>query len=571
MELSESFKDTIAELRDLKNSDVQVYASTIATLNYDESLMMNDSMDELKLIMSNIVDVIKHQTAILSTMLDNFNEFFGFERENRLDAARSNTLADLTDNTDTITHAQASDTVEGTIANENTSHKDVFGGTLFGNLAAGMLGGLGGKVKMLFGALMGIKGLLIGGGLIGAVVLMSDVFDRIGNNPAFNESLGKLKEVWSNKVMPLFERIVGIFEGFGDDGGLFDKMEDTLGKLWSKIEVPLTEGITSILDTFTTAIEDIVDSVNMMLDGDFLGGMKHLISGMGTFLLDTFDIVFSKLMEMFGVDFGEDGSLFGLIQHKWSDFVTGFFDMFDSTIAHIKDVFTFDPSESKFENISDIIFAPINMAINLVRDIFGWESDEMDASAFSLQDYISGKGEEAMDWVVEKFDSVWSTLKDKLGAVSDFISSIPEQLKLFAQESWINIKAGFLTEFAKLGNWMAMIPANIKLHALESMKDTRGLGWLVSDNAISDAQATVESKTVQLTEELTKIENIRVREIEAIGKAAEDEAKAKSAPPQTVIYEGSKPTDARTFHEETHNMYMTHDPGLRIDPSRLTR
>ena len=101
----------------------------------------------------------------------------------------------------------------------------------------------------------------------------------------------------------------------------------------------------------------------------------------------------------FGVDVGKKiyaagNFLFNFVKEKFQN-VIGFF----------KDLFSFKPGDSFATKFIDIILAPYNIAINFIRDIFGFGKDEKgNVQPFSLGKFIMGIVDDIIDWFGSFFD-----------------------------------------------------------------------------------------------------------------------------------------------------------------------
>jgi len=193
-------------------------------------------------------------------------------------------------------------------------------------------------------------------------------------------------------------------------GGALSKIIEPLkaiGKTIGKIFLPLTI-ILGVFDGYKGFEEEYKDEQSI-LDG-LRGGIKGIVDGFIGSFVRIIGSAFDFVLSFFGLDdTGESVSTFAKDVTK----------AFEESVGGLVDVFTgilsFDPKRVKeglvnlvggtLDWASDILFAPINLAINFVKDIFGI-GDE-DAPAFNLKDYIFGP-EGVMTQLIDKIKDIFT-------------------------------------------------------------------------------------------------------------------------------------------------------------------
>jgi hypothetical protein len=156
-------------------------------------------------------------------------------------------------------------------------------------------------------------------------------------------------------IMTLFDTIKGIMEGY-TEGGILGALEG---------------GITGFFNSLIFGPLDLVKNLVSWVSGKL--GFKNF-SGM----LDSFS--FADL---------------------FSNMISSIFDGVKGAFSIITDLFTFSEEDKTFlgamGKLTDIIYAPINMAINFVKDMFGFEKTD---EPFKLQDFITEKINSMINFIV---------------------------------------------------------------------------------------------------------------------------------------------------------------------------
>jgi hypothetical protein len=106
------------------------------------------------------------------------------------------------------------------------------------------------------------------------------------------------------------------------------------------------------------------------------------------------------------------------------DIFTNIFNGIQGAIDVIKDLFTFGEGDMTalgvLGKLTDIVFAPVNMAINFVRGLFGFEDD---GEPFKLQDWIVEKVKGIIDWIGSIFSWAGTAIVGGFTNLTDFISA----------------------------------------------------------------------------------------------------------------------------------------------------
>jgi len=287
-----------------------------------------------------------------------------------------------------------------------------------------------------------LAGLAIGGALAGFVAFMNSPYwekTKAFINDTILPAIGNLYE---NIIKPL-----GAF--FMDEivpalGKVYDffvvTMMPILKNLYDNILEPL--GVI-IKDTFLRSWENIKEffsgigeAIELFASGDILGGINATVNALGGLILNSIDNILTSIAALFGFEGDSIGAAIGQFFVDLKDGVVNFFtvtvpemiskaiatigeflqpvfnffddmkakvvealgdfalfqfvqDVFGDLFSSIKGIFSGDFSTQNFldlfGSLMDIVFYPVNLAVNAIKDIFGFgDPDE----PFRLSDFV---------------------------------------------------------------------------------------------------------------------------------------------------------------------------------------
>jgi hypothetical protein len=203
------------------------------------------------------------------------------------------------------------------------------------------------------------------------------------------------------RIATIFGQIAG---WLGDLGRQIGRIASVVGKIFAPIAIVIT-----VFDTIKGAIAGFAE-------GGILGGLMGAIDGFFTSLITVpLDLV-KNLVAWVAGKFGFDETAAALREFSFTELfrqmLGSIFDGVSSAISVITDLFSFGEEDrtllGTLGKLQDLVFAPVNMAINFVRGIFGFEeSDE----PFKLQ-----------DWITEQFNNIVGSIREMFS----FIPSITE-------------------------------------------------------------------------------------------------------------------------------------------------
>lgn len=345
--------------------------------------------------------------------------------------------------------------------------------------------------------------------------------------------------------------IADIFKSFGAFGSKVGAIARVVGKVFAPIAI-----ITTAWDTITSTIEGFQE-------GGILGALEGAITGFFTSLITVpLDLVTSAVawvLDKLGFDESASALQSFSFTELFTSIVSSIFDGVKSAIDVIKDLFTFGEEDKTLlgalGKFTDLVFAPVNMAINFVRGLFGFEDD---GEPFKLQDLIRDTVNNSIDWLQEKFSGVGDIIKEKFGVFADFITGIPDKIMFAAKEMFINIKARLEQGFLMFGEWFASIPDRIRLSALETVRSVPGGGLFVGEEMIQAARTAVTARSGDLDAILQAIEDRRLEQLAALDR---DAAAGQVIAPTSVTSNSGNST------VQTTNYYTTTSTGGSIDPA----
>ncbi len=220
--------------------------------------------------------------------------------------------------------------------------------------------------------------------------------------------------------------IKGFFTGLTGAGGLFNAVDGpiakilqpikTIGKTIGKLFLPLTI-ILGIFDGVSGFMKEY-ENTGSIVDG-IRGAVVGIVDGfIGTFVRLITDLV-GMALSFLGLD------NLGKFITEFGENITGFFsDAIGGIVDIITGIFTldFDRILKGFGNLFSgtgnffftVLTAPIDMAVNFIKDIFGFGDPE---KPFSLKDFFLGEEGPVMmawDWFTSLFSFDFQSLKQKL-------------------------------------------------------------------------------------------------------------------------------------------------------------
>ena len=214
-----------------------------------------------------------------------------------------------------------------------------------------------------------------------------------------------------------------------------DEIVPALTYLIDKVIIPVGKviwgGLVKTWENIKVLFSDLKESFALFGEGKWVEGIIKFFASIGTFLIESLDVGATALFNAIGAVFGFEGtdSVFGSIGKFFTDmydtvveFVSNaynslvelitnsmifkfFQETFQDIIDSIKAIFS---GEDIIKNLGklagslyDIVLYPINVAINLIKDIFGFGSPD---EPFRLSKFIFGAIEKIINFFKNLLD-----------------------------------------------------------------------------------------------------------------------------------------------------------------------
>tara|TARA_R110000744_G_scaffold20277_6_gene53215 strand:- start:479 stop:2128 length:1650 start_codon:yes stop_codon:yes gene_type:complete len=237
---------------------------------------------------------------------------------------------------------------------------------------------------------------------------------------ADNGLMGALKAGFFLGISKMIAGIVKAFIRVKSFLGKFGGKIKLLARFASKLFLPITLAI--------GAISGIMAGWEEFTKGNYWEAAELAVKG------------FFRSIVSIPLDLIKDGVAWLLDKMGFTDTAAvvkdfSFVDLFDGVIGKIfdgvgeafkviKDLFTFTDEDKTamglLGKLTDIVYAPLNLVINYVRGVFGW--NEEGAEPFKLQDYIIEKYNQLIGWFGRIFDWVGNTATTGWTNLTDFVS-----------------------------------------------------------------------------------------------------------------------------------------------------
>ena len=306
----------------------------------------------------------------------------------------------------------------------------------------------GGAFKGIMGFIKKFKMLFIAGG----IMLLLPILEKFFNSPiwtqmkkTFNDkilpALIKLKDFFMTTMKPFFEDVLGILfnflgKGFEAIGTLIDDIfGENADTSFIGIVKSIGKYIGTMLDATLTAVFNIIarifgmegtDSVFGSI-GNFFSSIYDSVAGFFTVTIPAaIANALSFLTQMKDKVVGIFTDLWNQVRDLFGDFSVFKFveDTFGQLFTTIKNIFGGDFSLANLveggKALFDIVFYGINLAINAVKDIFGFGDPE---KPFKLSEFLFGP-EGIVTSVVNFFKKIFSPDFDIMANVEKAIANI---------------------------------------------------------------------------------------------------------------------------------------------------
>jgi len=315
--------------------------------------------------------------------------------------------------------------------------------------------GAGGAGKVGKGAAKGVKSMF---GLImkGAMLALLPAILLFFNSPLWTKTktflmetaLPAIMKFYHDAIVPAFtfikEKILPIIMKF------FGFLKDTMLPIVMNVFGKLFDNIGALFGTLGEAFQKFSD-------GDIIGGIVDMFKGIATFIFGLIDIAITFLYSTIAGIFGFEGtdSVFGSISKFFTDmydkvvgYISGGWEfikeklatafgaitqigewlggIFTKVITYIKGIFGFSEDGFKFPNLIDLLYAPLNLAVNFLKSIFKFGDPD---KPFKLSEFIGDIFSKIIAW----FENIFKV---------DFSQLLADIVPEFIKDSWLGRKLG---------------------------------------------------------------------------------------------------------------------------------
>lgn len=255
----------------------------------------------------------------------------------------------------------------------------------------------------------------IGTAFTGAISEVSAAFTRIYDTfVSVGRMIGNAVSTASS-MGSAFESVLGPLKSFI---GAIKSVAGVVGKLF----VPIT--------IVMTAFDTIQGIINGYIEGGFIGALEGGITGFFNSLvfgpIDLLKNVVSWIAGKLGFEgFAEILDSFSFAE-LFTQMVSTLFDGVRGVFSVVSDLFTFTEEDMSalglLGKLTDLVYAPVNAAINFVAGMFGFNVSE---EPFKLQDLITS----AIDSVISFFTDLFDFLPSIEDIKQSLLSALPEWMQ----------------------------------------------------------------------------------------------------------------------------------------------
>ena len=284
----------------------------------------------------------------------------------------------------------------------------------------------------------------------------------------FDVVVPAIKNFYTNVIQPLLPVIkdgfIATWQFIKD--GFFDVVAPALKNLYENVLLPVKDILIDMFfkqwELLKVAFQDLADGVKKIFDGDVIGGIMDIFKGIGKYILTTLDnlgtTVYNIIASIFGLEETDSvyGSIKGFITDTYNNIknfimdtynsvknfftetynnVVGFItnlnlfkfvketvgDIFKSVKAIFSGDFSLQTFLDLFGSFYDIVTAPINLAVNFVKDIFKFGDPD---KPFSLSEFLFDAVESIINYFKELLDFDFNAIIRKIPGAEKVLSFI---------------------------------------------------------------------------------------------------------------------------------------------------
>lgn len=277
-----------------------------------------------------------------------------------------------------------------------------------------------------------------------------------------------IKNFYTNVIEPLLpvikEGFIATWKFIKEK--FFDVVLPAIKGLYNNILLPikdiLVDSFVKTWENLKVLFQDLSDGVKKIMDGDILGGIMDIFKGIGKYVLKQLDnlgtTVYNIIATVFGLE--ETDSVFGsikgfitdtynniknFIMDTYNNIKNFFVETYDNVISFITDLnlfkfvektvgdifdgvkaifsgdFSLETFKKLFGSFIDIVYYPINLAVNFVKDIFNFGDPD---KPFKLSEFIFGAVEKIINYFGELLDFDFNAIIKKIPGAEKILSFI---------------------------------------------------------------------------------------------------------------------------------------------------
>lgn len=225
--------------------------------------------------------------------------------------------------------------------------------------------------------------------------------------------------IFTKILSGLSEGIISLVDGLF--GGLIRMITGAVGWILEAIGLDnfaatLTQNVGEAIEGVYEAFRGVFDIIKGVFTLDFgmiMGGLASITDGIIEVVTAPFDILYGLIQDMFGfLGFDlPDFELASFIKETINSVIGWFTTLFDDPLLALQNLWSSLVGDG---GLVDILFKPIDAAINWVLGIFGWSSE---GNEFSLTDIVKNAITSVFMWIGDLFtdpigalSSLWTTL-----------------------------------------------------------------------------------------------------------------------------------------------------------------
>ena len=281
-------------------------------------------------------------------------------------------------------------------------------GGLFGSIMKGPLSlatmGLGalaaGPLAFILRPLKLIAKIVARGGPLGAVIaLMYGVFQDIGENENFKKAMEQVKETWQ-KVKTAFDDLKETFDSITNENSTTGNWLKVALGYFKNLRMVVQDLVSNTITNVFAAVGNSIDMISSLLSGDFQGAWESLKDVFGN-ITNQVDDMATAIFKAFGIDFGEDGTLFGYLEGVFSRLNTKIVGLWFSATEWIKE---------KWATVTSTVK---DFWSGIVNFFTGGAQDEGSILYYTnqIKNNVKDKGVELIDAFTGFVSDTWTTIK----------------------------------------------------------------------------------------------------------------------------------------------------------------